>query len=353
MAAMICSPTWFPTSVRSVGFVSPLGSEIGEVCDRIMALERLEPAAMEIPGRSVAGAVLRVPPSETIGREVARLRRSSTISLFACEAARRAIAAVPDTKLARTALIFASTNGAVIYTRKFYKDVAECGNGSPIFFPETVYNAPASHVAAALGIDGEVLTLVSDTTAACDALRMASELIASDTVETCLVVASEELDPITWEAYHRWGLARSMEKSRGAVLSEGAVALVLGRANPAHPQIERVHPGGVYRRSLPAREALREVFGELCNTARPDLVVSSHSGTRFDQPETDALASLFPNTPIVRPKQSTGEAFAVSALLQTAVAIEQIRRNAAQSILIPVTGWNGHVGGLLCVRPAA
>lgn len=335
-------------SVLSVGCATQLGSAVDEVCDRIMAFERPALDPMEIPGRTGAAAVRRVAPSETIGREVARLRRSSTISLFACEAARRAVAAGPDIDLARTALVFASANGAVIYTRKFYKDVVECGNGSPIFFPETVYNAPASHVAAALGMDGEVLTLVSDATAACDALRVASELLDSGSVDTCLVVAAEELDPITWEAYHRWGLARSIEPSRGAILSEGAVALVLGRATGEHPQIARVHPGGVYGRGRPAENMLRQVLGEICETSAPDLVLSSRSGTRFDRPEKEALEALFPATAVVHPKQSTGEAFAVSALLQTAVAIEQIRRNAAASILVPVTGWNGHVGGILC-----
>ena len=64
----------------------------------------------------------------------------------------------------RTALIFAISNGGVIYTKRFYHEVVESGAqaASPLLFPETVFNAPASHLAAILGITGASYTLVGD-----------------------------------------------------------------------------------------------------------------------------------------------------------------------------------------------
>ena len=113
--------------------------------------------------------VFRVPP-EAIAKAPAhpRLRRSSAISRFAVVAG---LAALEDAQVKldaaaaeRTALIFAISNGGVIYTKRFYHEIVESGAqaASPLLFPETVFNAPASHLAAILGITGASYTLVGD-----------------------------------------------------------------------------------------------------------------------------------------------------------------------------------------------
>src|SRR3712207_7831863 len=50
----------------------------------------------------------------------------------------------PYTTLFRSAV----SNGGVIYTKRFYHEVVESGAeaASPLLFPETVFNAPASHL---------------------------------------------------------------------------------------------------------------------------------------------------------------------------------------------------------------
>jgi hypothetical protein len=81
----------------------------------------------------------------------------------------------------RLALIFAISNGGVIYTKRFYHDIVESGarTASPLLFPETVFNAPASHLAAILGITGASYTLVGDAAVGILALKMAEDLIKS------------------------------------------------------------------------------------------------------------------------------------------------------------------------------
>src|SRR5207237_6993722 len=96
----------------------------------------------------------------------------------------------------RTALIFAVSNGGVIYTKRFYDEIVESGAqaASPLLFPETVFNAPASHMAAILGITGASYTLVGDGAVGILALKMAEDLMAGDAFDYCLVVGAEEAD---------------------------------------------------------------------------------------------------------------------------------------------------------------
>ncbi|TSA36220.1 MAG: hypothetical protein D4R65_02890, partial [Verrucomicrobiaceae bacterium] len=209
--------------ILGIGCVSPLGADWPVVWAGLSAGRR--PEVVMLPG--LAGnpplPAYRVPgPFEFCHP---RLRRSSAISHFACAAASAAVAEAGPLPAGRSALVFASSDGAVIYTRKFYEEVVKSGSGSPLLFPETVYNAPASHVAAVLGIDGSVLTMVGDETAGLDALNTAIDLIRSGDADQCLVVASQEVDWIACDGYRRWGLASSGGRD-APILSEGAVAMV-------------------------------------------------------------------------------------------------------------------------------
>ena len=111
---------------------------------------------------------------------------------------------------ARTALVFAISNGGVIYTRRFYHDIVKSGASaaSPLLFPETVFNAPASHLAAILGITGASYTLVGDGAVGILALKMAEDLMADPDLDRCLVVGAEETDWLLCDAYRKWRLLR-------------------------------------------------------------------------------------------------------------------------------------------------
>src|SRR3712207_7903201 len=75
-------------------------------------------------------------------------------------------------------------------------------------FPETVFNAPASHLAAILGISGASYTLVGDGAVGILAIRMAEDLMENPAIERCLVIAAEEADWLLCDAYSRWRLVR-------------------------------------------------------------------------------------------------------------------------------------------------
>ncbi len=335
-------------SILGVGCVTALGRDWETVWKKIRAGEKPERETVQAPGcREPVGvfktALPDIPPAAS-----ARLRRSGSISYFACAAAADAIHQAGPLTAGRLALVFATSHGSVSYTRRFFEEVVGRGAGSPLLFPETVYNAPASHVAAMLGLDGVVLTVVNDATAGMDALATASEIIRSGEADHCLVVAAEELDWITCEGYRRWKMTASADDSKnGAVLSEGAVALVLGPPSSAHVQIARVHPGRILRRHSPAVHTMRNVLEELADGTIPDLAVLSSSGIWSGGIEESLVKECFPGTRQLAPKRFAGEAFATSSLLQCLCAWQELKRPG--SAIVPVFDWSGQVGGAFLI----
>lgn len=340
-----------PLSILAAGCVTPAGDSPDELCASVRSGTHRPFDFLEIPGRDAKGIVYRVRPDEDLGGAFPRLRRSGAVSLLACAAAKRALAAAPPFDPQRCGIVFATANGAAAYTRRFYTGVVADGTGSPVLFPETVYNAPASHVAALAGVDGHVLTLIGDATASTDALLLASQWIGQGLVDTCLVVAAEELDELIWEGYHRWGLVKSVASVKGgAVLAEGAVALLVGRAEACQAAIRRIHAGTTCPRGRRLSHAIGQVIGDLCNGHDPELAVTSASGTRFDLVESQIVRERLPQIPMIKPKLVAGESFTVSVLAQTIVAHDRVSSGEAGSAMVPVTGWNGRIGGLILTR---
>lgn len=321
--------------IAGMGWVTPLGSGVEEVWNRLVNGETAVAESISSPlGQDYP--VFRVPAAATAGAPGhPRLRRSSAISRFAVVAGLAALADANvklDEKSAnRTALIFAVSNGGVIYTKRFYHDIVESGAqaASPLLFPETVFNAPASHLAAILGINGASYTLVGDGAVGILALKMAEDLMTGDAFDYCLVVGAEEADWLLCDAYHKWRLLRSappiepfQDPPRGMILSEGAGALLLQseeRASELPIRVEKISSGAnfFHRRDAPA--ALDQVYAELCETS-PDLVAASANGTFIDRAERAAIDKHSHAASVYSAKQALGESVGASTLWQTIAA---------------------------------
>jgi 3-oxoacyl-(acyl-carrier-protein) synthase len=259
-----------------------------------------------------------------------RLRRSSPISYFAIASALAALADAGCSTLsveeaARTAVVFGVSNGGVIYTRRFYEQILKQGANaaSPLLFPETVYNAPASHLSAALGIDGASYTLVGDNGVGLSALHFGVQLIALGECDRAVVVGCEEIDWIVCEAFHEWRLAATP-------LAEGGGAIVLERDGDLRVETQ---PGVSFSRRRDAAAALRSVAGDW----QADFVVSGANGTFIDRVEAHVLPRA---TRRLFPKRQLGEAPGASALWQTIVAALEVRSKTCASALVPVVGFN-------------
>ena len=351
--------------IAGMGWVTPLGSGVEEVWQRLLKSDVGTAESLSSPlGRDYP--VFRVPAS-ALAKAPAhpRLRRSSAISRFSAVAGIEALDRAnlkldPDTAR-RTALIFAVSNGGVVYTKRFYHDIVESGAqaASPLLFPETVFNAPASHLAAILGITGTSYTLVGDGAVGMLALKMAEDLMLNDELDRCLVVAAEEADWLLCDAYHKWRLLRAappiepfQEPPRGMVLSEGAGAILLGREGPL--RIERISSGTNFQSRREAGAALQKVFAELSHPP-PSLVSASANGTFVDAAERVAIRQHSPNAALYAVKQGLGESVGASSLWQTIAAAQALLTQklpagpgavSLQSALVSVCGLNQQVAGL-------
>jgi 3-oxoacyl-(acyl-carrier-protein) synthase len=330
-------------AIAGMGWVTPLGRGVESVWERL--LQGHEAAATSISEQfgDQSYRVFRVPDSAHAGLAHPRLRRASVISHFAAAAGLDALHAagvkLNSGNAERTALICAISNGGVIYTKRFYGDIVTAGAqaASPLLFPETVFNAPASHLAAILGVTGATYTLVGDGAVGLLAIKMAEDLMLNDALERCLVVGAEEVDWLLCDAYRRWRLLRRAppiepfsKPARGMILSEGAGAVVLERDGLF--RIECTHPGGDFTSRTEAEELVRRMVSDLSQT-KIDLVISSANGTFVDQAESQALAAVVPDAPVYTAKPALGESVGAAGLWQIILAAQALRRGELPPVL--------------------
>jgi len=209
------------------GAVSPAGWGAGLMWEALRDGRSIEPHSLPWPGRADAMRARRVPAPSPRPAILAhpRLRRSSPLSQFVVAAAMEALGARagevtgPSFRLGIVCSIF---TGCIGYSRRFYGEVLrDPSTASPIVFPETVFNAPASHLGAVLGARAANYTLVGDEGGFIHGMALAAQWLDDDLVDGCLVVGAEEADPITCDAMGR--------VARGVVVAEGAGAVWLGR----------------------------------------------------------------------------------------------------------------------------
>jgi 3-oxoacyl-(acyl-carrier-protein) synthase len=321
--------------IAGTGWVTPLGNGVKAVWQALLRGEeaRADKICEEAGDRSYP--VFRVPGSALAGLPPhPRLRRASVISRFAALAGLEALAEagvqVDPGNADRIALVFAISNGGVIYTKRFYHDVVSSGaqSASPLLFPETVFNAPASHLAAILGITGVSYTLVGDGAVGLLAVKMAADLMANGALDYCLVVGAEEVDWLLCDAYCKWRLLRPeppvepfLESPKGMILSEGAGAILLARHGPV--KIDDLPVAGNYRKRSEIKDALKRILSGL-SRAGANIVIASANGTFIDTAECAALSQLIPNALVYTPKPSLGESVGAGALWQIIVGAQAL-----------------------------
>ena len=364
--------------IAGLGWVTPLGSGISEVWQRLLTGE--EPTAEMVSGAAghkqypvfrVSSRVLETLPSHP------RLRRASAISRFAAAAGLSALRdaglTVDEEAAKRIALVFAIANGGVIYTKRFYHDIVVSGAeaASPLLFPETVFNAAASHLAAIIGIAGTSYTLVGDGAVGLTAIRMAEDLLGKSELDYCLVVGAEEADWLLCDAYAKWRLLRSAppiepfrEPAKGTVLSEGAGAVLLAREG--FLSIERTHPGTYYETRRNLGTAVRGVLADMRADAEATIVICSANGTFIDGAELSAIRQELGDAPIYTPKPALGEGVGAGGVWQVIIGAQALRTNElppvlhgpafvappiaaaspSENVVIVSCGLNQQVGGL-------
>jgi 3-oxoacyl-[acyl-carrier-protein] synthase II len=316
-----------PVAICGMGTVLP-----SDVAQRMKGLN-------EASGEYVVRCVDRTgDPLATLQNE-ARVRRASPITLFMLAAAQQALASNPALRRDRLGVVAAFNTGAVVATRRFFEGVVKNGQrfASPNLFPETVFNSPASHVAAVLGVAGPCYSVVGDDSAWVNAIRVAASWLATGLVDHALVIGAVELDPIVIDAFVRVGWMSPRGRT-GYVPGEGAGALLLRRIESGNElRIVRLADGFTHRRRSEALRSAQECLAQFpadvvcCRTAQHNWF------GRFEEQLRWAKSLTLPYH---------GDAFVASAAWNT-VEAAGIARREGRRILVPVWGVSGECSALL------
>lgn len=328
--------------IAGTGAVSAAGWGTAALLETLAAgalpsVSPLERGVVETPVR-------RVPESAAAVPKAGRLRRASPISKFAAAAALEALGPERlERSLAgglRIGVLYTLMNGCVNYSNRFFGEVLQDPSvASPILFPETVFNAPGSHLSSMLGSTAPNDTLIGDGAEFFTSLEIAAEWISSGEVDGCLVVGSEEIDWLSAEALRFY--------SRNYVPAEGAGALYLERGEGP---VNLLHvPDPVPFSAEPDRVAaarrLREAFGPLDGA----LLVDGCCGVaRYDAAERAAWADW--NGERLSPRTILGEMLGASAAVQCVVAAEAVKAGRTARAVVTALGGNEQAAGALFGR---
>lgn len=311
--------------IVGAGAVSPAGWGVPALLQAVERELPIAPLELARPGWNGRSLVIRqVPPPSPrpafLGQ--ARLRRTSPISQYTVAAALEALgddaAKVSAGELA-LGIVVCVMSGCVNYSRRFYDEtLRDPATASPLVFPETVFNAPASHLAALLGSRSLNYTLVGDPGTFLQGLALAADWLAEGSVNACLVVAAEENDWLTADAFRLF--------SKRMVLADGAGAVYLKLGNPSGSlaRLDAITDSQLFGPRTPPAEAVRRVVRQL-PTGEGTLLVDGQQGvTQIDAPESAAWAGWAGRR--VSPKRTLGEGLTAAAAWQCIVASHAVAR---------------------------
>jgi 3-oxoacyl-[acyl-carrier-protein] synthase II len=312
--------------INGVGAVSPAGWSAPDLLRVVRAGEAL-PAAnctrpkAERPWECQVRTVPPAPPEKQVRHP--RFRRVSAISRYAAAACLEALKdAGFDTPPPRLGILFVMMNGCVNYTGRFYQEVLDNpAQASPLIFPETVFNAPASHIAALLGADGAVSTIIGNANAVMEALDMAAVWLRGGVCDHCLVVGAEECDWLSAEAlsyYHA-----------SYVASEGAGALLVSLGGNG-PRLQSITGPLSYHSWRERGEALPQLV------THASILIDDRGGiAKHDAAEAAAWSGMAFQV-VHSPKTLLGESMGASASLHLVLATLECReQQAAVTVSLP------------------
>jgi hypothetical protein len=322
--------------IHGLGVVSPAGWGVAALREVLAGNEPLPVQTLDRPGwgKKLSVRLVPAPPERPACFAHPRLRRAGAMSRHTVTAALDALgddAAAVSSGALRLGIIVCTLAGGINYTRRFYEEVLrDPATASPLIFPETVFNAPASHLAACLNSPILNYTLVGDDGTFLQALALAAGWLADDRVDGCIVVGVEEMD---WAVADATRLFR-----RSTVYSSGAGALYLKKNSASPVSLSAVtdsFPFTQWQSRAAAASRMRAQLGG----ARDELLCDSETGPTTDWPGRR-----------LRLKPLIGEAFAASAAWQCVAACDAIRQNQFAAAAVGVVGANQQAIGARFVK---
>lgn len=337
--------------VHGLGAVSPAGWGVPALRAALQTNAPISTGPLTRPGWARPLQVRSVPPP--IQRPAflthPRLRRSSAITQHTVGAALEALGSdvtrVQSGEL-KLGIVVCLMTGCVMYSRRFYEEVLnDPAVASPLLFPETVFNAPGSHLAAYLNSNAISYTLVGDDSSFLQGLALAAGWLLNNQADGCLVVGAEEADWLVADAVRLF--------ARRAVPAAGAGAIYLRRKEPATPAAElaRITDAFAFGASNSRAGAIKGVRAQLQPENASELLCLGTQGRQPCDADEENAWHDWPGTRFM-PKQILGEAFAASAAWQCVAACEAVARGEFNAANISVVGANQQAIGARFTRTA-
>jgi 3-oxoacyl-(acyl-carrier-protein) synthase len=244
----------------------------------------------------------------------------------------------------RLGLVVCLQSGCVNYSCRFFDEtLKDPATASPLLFPETVYAAPASHVAAVLENVSLASTLVGDPAVFLQGASLGAQWLEENRVDVCLVIGAEETN---------WILADALRYfERSAVITAGAGALCLCREPKLSAGVELaaitdVHTYSAQNGRIQAARAMRGQLGK--SSPRELLCDGLGNSPRADAPELAAWRDW--TGPRVSPKRILGEGLMAAAAWQCVAACAATASGQFTAANVSLVGSNQQAIGARFVR---
>jgi len=344
-------------AITGIGSVSPYGPLAGLIPQS--TVEPIAITAWTTPGLRRAFLVSPFRPASVVpGLKTRRLDRLSAWALVASALAiQDAGIDLGQVDRSRVAVVFATCFGCVELTEAFFQSAVTHGwsGTDPSTFPETLANAPASHVALFHGLRGPNITVGSKAFAGESALLQAASLLRHGQADLAIVLAGDTLTRAVYEWYETANLlspacynSESLPESGGFIPSEAVAALVLepaglGAARAGVRSYAQLRSGRWASGGQPV-EAVRQMLGSSVPTL---TVCTTHGAPCATGPvATVAREIAGPDAAVVPPQAVAAGLADTSALLHLILALSS-RPNSGQMLLLGTSGDSGYAALLL------
>jgi 3-oxoacyl-[acyl-carrier-protein] synthase II len=330
--------------VAGLGAVSPAGWNVAALRAALDKNEPLPTQPMERPGweKPLQARLVPNPVARPEFLTHPRLRRTSPITHYTAAAALEAIAKLrndSEAKNCRLGIVVCLQSGCVQYSCRFYDETLKNpATASPLLFPETVYAAPASHVAALLENVTLACSLVGDPSAFLQGVALGTQWLEENRVGACLVIGAEEINWITADAL------RLLD--RPAIISAGAGALCLCREEKFSCGVELAaitdaHTYSAHKNRAQAAAAMRGQLGKMS----PNELLCDGLGndSRADAAERSVWRDW--TGPRVSPKCILGEGLMAASAWQCVAACDAVVNGKFTAANVSLVGSNQQAMG--------
>jgi len=337
--------------VAGLGAVSPAGWTVASLLEALNRNEPLPIQSVERPGWEKPVRLRQVPAPAARPDFLShpRLRRTSPITHYTVAATLEAMArlrANPE-KNRRLGIVVCLQAGCVQYSCRFFDEtLKDPATASPLVFPETVYAAPASHVAALLENVSLTYTLVGDSASYLQGVSLGAQWLEENRVDACMIIGAEETNWILADAL--WHLERPSVITCGA----GALCLTLDPELSTGVELVAITDAHTYSARNSRLRAARAMRDDLGNGSSGELLCDGLGNSpRANAPELAAWRDWKGER--LSPKQILGEGLMAGAAWQCVAACDAVANGRFKAADVSLVGSNQQAIGARFVRVPA